>query len=65
MQRSDIYMSFIYIIIVSSTQYEYKYTSILIDNRFVLKGQGSTKKAAKHEAAEGALKLLKRDTQLK
>lgn len=27
------------------------------------KGQGSTKKAAKHEAAEAALKLLKRDTQ--
>uniref|UniRef100_A0A671RWQ8 Interferon-inducible double-stranded RNA-dependent protein kinase activator A homolog n=2 Tax=Sinocyclocheilus anshuiensis TaxID=1608454 RepID=A0A671RWQ8_9TELE len=27
-------------------------------------GRGSTKKAAKHEAAEAALKLLKRDTQL-
>uniref|UniRef100_A0A9J7Y9Q3 Protein kinase, interferon-inducible double stranded RNA dependent activator n=2 Tax=Cyprinus carpio TaxID=7962 RepID=A0A9J7Y9Q3_CYPCA len=27
------------------------------------KGRGSTKKAAKHEAAEAALKLLKRDTQ--
>ncbi|XP_052420787.1 interferon-inducible double-stranded RNA-dependent protein kinase activator A homolog isoform X2 [Carassius gibelio] len=31
---------------------------------FTCNGRGSTKKAAKHEAAEAALKLLKRDTQL-
>jgi len=37
------------------------YTSILDNRFFLLKGQGATKKAAKHDAAEAALKLLNRD----